>query len=175
MEGYIYLLQEREFIKTNESIYKIGKSKQEFNKRINGYPKQSHVYLQIYTNNVDAYEKILLDIFSLNFTKRTDIGNEYFDGDVKHMLKIILNYYDSKNLNEIFTLNNNIINKTDEYLTSKKEQLNLKIQKINNNLHKVDKVYKKENKKELKQDIIIEKKEENIYNQKKIKNKLKNI
>lgn len=30
---YIYLLQEREFIKTNENIYKIGKTKQENCKR----------------------------------------------------------------------------------------------------------------------------------------------
>ena len=36
---YIYLLHEREFIKTNENIYKIGKSKQENTKRISSYPK----------------------------------------------------------------------------------------------------------------------------------------
>jgi len=29
MTEYIYLLQTREFIKTNENIYKIGKTKQE--------------------------------------------------------------------------------------------------------------------------------------------------
>ena len=34
---YIYLLQEREFIKTNEPIYKIGKTKQECLKRIINY------------------------------------------------------------------------------------------------------------------------------------------
>ena len=31
---YVYLIQEREFIKTSENIFKIGKSKQENNKRI---------------------------------------------------------------------------------------------------------------------------------------------
>jgi hypothetical protein len=30
---YIYLLQEREFIKTNEPIYKVGRTKAEHNKR----------------------------------------------------------------------------------------------------------------------------------------------
>jgi len=34
MIGYIYLLQEREFIKTKENIYKLGKTKQENLKRI---------------------------------------------------------------------------------------------------------------------------------------------
>jgi len=38
MIGYIYLLQEREFIKTKENIYKLGKSKQENLKRIQNYP-----------------------------------------------------------------------------------------------------------------------------------------
>ena len=35
--NYVYLIQEREFIKTNEKIYKLGKSKQEHNKRANQY------------------------------------------------------------------------------------------------------------------------------------------
>ena len=38
---YIYLLQEREFIKTKEPIYKIGKTKQVNNKRFGQYPKGS--------------------------------------------------------------------------------------------------------------------------------------
>lgn len=36
--NYIYLLQEREFIKTNENVYKVGMTKKENHKRFNQYP-----------------------------------------------------------------------------------------------------------------------------------------
>ena len=41
MTNYIYLLQEREFIKTKENVYKIGMTKKENHKRFNQYPKGS--------------------------------------------------------------------------------------------------------------------------------------
>ena len=52
-EQYVYLIQEREFIKTSENIFKVGKYKQENNKRINQYPKQSKLILQILCDNCD--------------------------------------------------------------------------------------------------------------------------
>ena len=45
MPEYIYLLQEREFIKTLENIYKIGKSKQENLKRIQNYPNGTELII----------------------------------------------------------------------------------------------------------------------------------
>ena len=46
LNGYIYLLQEREFLKTNEPIYKIGMTEQTnpFD-RFNSYPNGSRLFL----------------------------------------------------------------------------------------------------------------------------------
>ncbi len=43
--NYVYLIQPREFIRLNEQTYKIGKTTQEINKRMYGYPKSSKVIL----------------------------------------------------------------------------------------------------------------------------------
>ena len=47
MSGHIYLFQEREFINSGEDIYKVGKTKQEFNKRFSSYPKGTEAHLQL--------------------------------------------------------------------------------------------------------------------------------
>ena len=89
MSNYIYLIQEREFIKTNENIYKIGKSTQENNTRIKQYPKGSKLLFQMICENCHNIEKILIKKFKDNFKLRKDIGNEYFEGDIKNMIDII--------------------------------------------------------------------------------------
>jgi hypothetical protein len=68
MAEYIYLLQEREFIKTNENIYKIGKTKQEHNNRLKGYPKGSVLLLQTICNNCDTMETYLVKIFNNKYS-----------------------------------------------------------------------------------------------------------
>ena len=87
--NYVYIIQEREFIKTCEKIYKIGKYKQENNKRINQYPKQSRLLFQIVCNNCDKLEKELIKIFKNKYIHRKDIGNEYFEGDFEDMINTI--------------------------------------------------------------------------------------
>jgi len=86
---YIYLLQEREFIKTDELIYKLGKSKQSNLKRFKQYPKESNLLLQTSCEDCDKIEKELIRTFKLNFKHRNDIGHEYFEGDYKKMKNII--------------------------------------------------------------------------------------
>ena len=54
---YIYLLQEREFIKTNENIYKVGMTKQENLKRLKQYPKDSVLLFQMICINCNDMEK----------------------------------------------------------------------------------------------------------------------
>lgn len=49
--NYVYLLQEREFIKTNENIYKVGRTKKENYQRFNQYPKSSILLFQTICNN----------------------------------------------------------------------------------------------------------------------------
>jgi hypothetical protein len=86
---YIYLLIEREFIKTKENIFKIGKTKQLNNIRFSQYPKNSILLLQISCDNCDIFEKNLINIFKEKFINRKDIGNEYFQGDYIDMINEI--------------------------------------------------------------------------------------
>ena len=89
MSQYIYLLQEREFIKTKENVYKVGMTKKENNKRFNQYPKGSVLLFQIICNNCKNMEKIILKKFKETFKQKKDIGNEYFEGDSKVMINMI--------------------------------------------------------------------------------------
>jgi hypothetical protein len=84
---YIYLLREREFIKTNELIYKIGKTKQIPENRFKGYPKGSEIILVIKVNDCDIAEKHVKILFDNKFVNRTDIGREYYEGNVADMEK----------------------------------------------------------------------------------------
>ena len=92
MTGYIYLLQEREFIKTKENIYKLGKTKQENLKRIQNYSNGTKLNIQLECENCDIAEKNLIIIFKESFKQRTDIGTEYFEGDKDKMQEIIYNH-----------------------------------------------------------------------------------
>ena len=99
MTNYIYLLQEREFIKTKENVYKVGMTKKENHERFNQYPKGSVLLFQIICNNCKNMEKFVLKKFKETFKQRKDIGNEYFEGEYKSMIDII--YSTIKDENEI--------------------------------------------------------------------------
>jgi hypothetical protein len=86
---YIYLLQEREFIKNNENIYKIGRTQQENLKRLNNYPKNSVLLFQMICNDSVSLEKKLIELFNSKYIKRTDIGIEYFEGNYCTMINDI--------------------------------------------------------------------------------------
>ena len=110
MIGYIYLLQEREFIKTKENIYKLGKTKQENLKRIQNYPNGTKLNIQLECENCDINEKNLIIIFKQKFIQRIDIGTEYFEGDKYEMISII--YTVVMDYNKIVETDNKIV-KTD--------------------------------------------------------------
>jgi hypothetical protein len=87
--GFIYLIQEREFINTKENIYKIGKTIN-IKHRMPAYPKQSLLYFCFYcTTCIDEVEKNIILFFDINFKKRIDIGSEYYEGDVATMIKYL--------------------------------------------------------------------------------------
>lgn len=86
---YIYLLQTREFVNAKQSVYKIGKTNQEHNKRFNNYPKGSVLLLQVICNNCHTIEKDLIETFKKKFKLRDDIGAEYFEGNHLEMMEII--------------------------------------------------------------------------------------
>ena len=94
---YIYLLQEREFIKTNEPIFKLGKSKQPNLKRVTNYPNGTKLLFQTICDNCDIIEKNLLKIFKEKYELQNEIGYEYFKGNYIDMIKDIYEYiYDDK-------------------------------------------------------------------------------
>jgi len=88
---YIYLLKEREFIKTKENIYKIGRTFTLKN-RMKQYPKNSKIIIVQPCIDCITVEKELLEIFKNKYLK-TDIGTEYFKGDAMDMVKTINNYF----------------------------------------------------------------------------------
>ena len=94
---YIYLLKEREFIKTNENIYKVGKTTQKNLDRFKNYPRSSMLICQLICNNCNIIEREVLRIFRQSFISRKDIGSEYFEGNYKNMINVIysvINYKD---------------------------------------------------------------------------------
>ena len=119
--NYIYLLQEREFINTNNPIYKIGRTKQEHNKRFNQYPKGSILLFQIICYNCINMEKNVITIFKKNFKHRKDIGNEYFEGNSKEMIKDINNIINNEVIEESKE-NNEVIEENNENCNIKKEE-----------------------------------------------------
>ena len=86
LTNYIYLLQEREFIKTKENIYKVGMTRKENHKRFNQYPKGSVLLFQMICNDCENIEKFIIKQFKEKFTQRKDIGNEYFEGEYHIMI-----------------------------------------------------------------------------------------
>ena len=87
--GHIYVIREREFLKTKEHIYKIGKSTC-VKKRMMSYPKGSQIELIMYVpNDVHGHERRLLHILRKQCKKREDIGMEYFEVKLKSIKNII--------------------------------------------------------------------------------------
>lgn len=84
--NYIYLLIEREFIALNKPIYKIGRTKQDHNKRIESYPKGSRLLLQMFCNDCIEIEAKLLRWFRIKYKSHKEIGSEYFEGDYRLMI-----------------------------------------------------------------------------------------
>ncbi len=103
MEGEgIYLLREREFVRLNEDVYKIGRSSNIKN-RMNNYPKSSNIELMIGCSDSVGVEKALLEIFRKQFKQMKEYGSEYFYGDKLEMIKIITNFINNsfKGINSV--------------------------------------------------------------------------
>jgi hypothetical protein len=97
---YIYLIQEREFIKTQENVYKVGMTKQPNLARFKSYPIGSTLLLHIVCNNCRDTEAKILTLFRKTYKSRTDIGSEYFEGNytsmISHIYSIVLSSFRDK-------------------------------------------------------------------------------
>jgi len=94
--NFVYLIREREFIRLDEHIYKLGKTTQLPNSRLQGYPKSSQVVLFIDVFDCHKTEKKLISAFDNLFTHRKDIGREYYEGDLNAMKRTFFNIIDSE-------------------------------------------------------------------------------
>lgn len=93
MSNSCYIIQEREFIKSGEEIYKIGKTTQKGTKRFNQYPKDSRLILLMEVENCHEFENQVKEFFNKKYQRRKDIGYEYYEGDKDEMVK---DYFDLK-------------------------------------------------------------------------------
>ena len=71
---YIYLIQLREFIKSGELIFKVGRTNQENFKRFYQYPKGSKILFQIICDNSREVEKEII----INFKKKIYFSERYW-------------------------------------------------------------------------------------------------
>jgi hypothetical protein len=85
MPQYIYMLREREFIASNQDIYKIGRSEQENCIRVVKYPKSSELICKNSCYDCHELENYMIKLFKQKYIQRTDIGAEYFEGNVIQM------------------------------------------------------------------------------------------
>lgn len=81
MTTYIYLIQEKKFI--NTQIYKLGKTTQ-----LNQFPIDSELLICI---KCSQNESQLIQLFYDKYEHKKCYGNGYFDGEVKEMIKDIVN------------------------------------------------------------------------------------
>ena len=128
--GYVYLIKEREFIKTNENIYKIGKTKQDKFKRFNQYPKGSCL---IYYQQVNDYHKVeskIIETLNNKYKLLKDIGKEYFEGNLIDILLDIINI-----TNKYVDTKGNMINESKKYLSEYYNNLEKKLTPNNQLMH----------------------------------------
>jgi len=84
---YVYLLHEKKFIDSGESVYKLGRTRQS-NKQ---YPKNNMLLLQTICNNCVTCEHQILNMFKQKYIHRLDIGSKHFEGNVTEMRRDIFN------------------------------------------------------------------------------------
>lgn len=89
--GNLYLIWEREFLKSGEKVFKIGRT-DNIRRRLSQYPKGSRLLFSIYTPDCLTAERELIRKFKSTFKPRVDIGREYFEGESYCMIDIISEY-----------------------------------------------------------------------------------
>jgi hypothetical protein len=112
----VYLLIEREFLKTGENIFKIGKSRH-ITERLKSYPNGSLPLMVLPCENCDISEKVIQNVFEKKFIHRKDIGREYFEGDIVKIMECFKSnvsiHHNSAPVVEESTLTNDLI---DDYI-----------------------------------------------------------
>ena len=88
---YVYLLKDRTAVRSNEEVYKIGKTKQSNLNRFKSYPKGINLLLLIKCVDCSLVEKKIMKLIKEKYIHNKDYGNEYFEGNPEEMAIDILN------------------------------------------------------------------------------------
>lgn len=115
--GYLYIIHEREFIKTNENVFKFGRTFDIFT-RFHQYPKGSKLILSVNSNNPVAHERIILDALRTHFCNRRDIGAEYFECSLSKMISMVSRMslvLNSQDFSDCKTLYKTVSTQTSDY------------------------------------------------------------
>lgn len=99
-EGYFYLIHIREFIISNQSIYKLGKTTC-IKRRFTQYPKNSKLIFSKKIENKDETENHMKHIFKKKFNQRLDIGTEYYEGDIDEIICVVNKYFNNELVDEL--------------------------------------------------------------------------
>jgi hypothetical protein len=94
--GYLYIIKIREFVKSGEDVYKVGRTFDIF-QRFNAYPKGSKLLCILPSNDVIRHERILLHRLCNKFKNRRDIGAEYFEVPLDSLLNVMCKCVSSLN------------------------------------------------------------------------------
>jgi hypothetical protein len=86
--GYIYLIVEREFVRSGEPVFKAGRAANVI-ARFKQYPKGSQLISVSFCTNMLQTENEVLAALAAAFNRRTDIGREYFQGDKHAVITLV--------------------------------------------------------------------------------------
>ena len=86
----VYIMHVREFINSNQDIYKIGRTSQAHTKRADSYPKGSFLLFHTYVKDSCSMERQIIDGFKETYVHRPEFGLEYFEGDFEDMRDSIM-------------------------------------------------------------------------------------
>jgi len=93
--GFIYLLVEREFVRSGETIVKVGRTT-DVVRRLSQYPKGSKLLFCMYCDTLVATESELLLLLDKAFKRRPDVGRESFEGAINSIIAFVSGYATAK-------------------------------------------------------------------------------
>ncbi len=97
--GHLYVVQLREHINAREEVFKVGRAKCLVS-RISQYPPESALILSLQVPDRVAYEVAMLEALRAapEMCARTDLGSEYFQGQMQLVCHIVMNTISERGL-----------------------------------------------------------------------------
>ena len=86
--GYVYVVKLREHIGMGAPVYKIGQTK-DVTQRMSDYPSGSALLLTCQTRDRVSCERRMIRSLLVSQSRRMDLGNEYFEGDIGEILMTV--------------------------------------------------------------------------------------